>query len=50
MDKVRPETGKGNLLIVDDDLDTRQTMEAFLRRQGYEVRCAPNGETALMFA
>ena len=52
MDKVQPETGKGkgNLLVVDDDLTVRQTMEAFLTREGYEVRCAPNGETALMFA
>ena len=52
MDKVQPEMGKekGNLLVVDDDLNVRQTMEAFLSRQGYEVRCAPNGETALMFA
>ncbi len=52
MDKVQPEMSKvkGNLLIVDDDLNTRQTMDAFLSRQGYEVRCAPNGETGLMFA
>jgi PAS domain S-box-containing protein len=50
MDKVQPETVKGNLLIVDDDLNVRQTMEAFLTREGYEVRCAPNGEMALMFA
>ena len=29
---------------------TRQTMSAFLSGHGYDVRCAPNGETALMFA
>ena len=40
---------KANLLIADDDLSARQTMEAFLTREGYEVRCAPNGQTALMF-
>jgi len=49
MDKVQPEMGmgkgKGSLLVVDDDLNARQTMEAFLSRQGYDVRCAPNGET-----
>ena len=52
MDKAQPDRVKvkGNLLVVDDDLNTRQTMEAFLSGQGYEVRCAPNGETALMFA
>ena len=52
MDKVQPEMekGKGNLLVIDDDLDARQTMDVFLSRQGYEVRCAPNGETGLMFA
>ena len=44
------EKAGGNILVVDDDLNTRQTMDAFLGRQGYEVRCAPNGETALMFA
>ena len=44
------EKARGNILVVDDDLNTRQTMDAFLSRQGYEVRCAPNGETALMFA
>ena len=41
---------KGNLLVVDDDLTARQTMEAFLTREGYEVRLAPNGEMALMVA
>lgn len=50
MDKVRPEKGKGNLLVVDDDLNIRQTLEAFLKGEGYDVRCAPSGEMALMFA
>ena len=52
MDKVQSEMekGKGNLLVIDDDLNARQTMDVFLSRQGYEVRCAPNGETGLMFA
>ena len=54
MDKAQPEMekgkGKGNLLVIDDDLNARQTMDVFLSRQGYEVRCAPNGETGLMFA
>jgi len=50
MNTARVERGKGSLLVVDDDLTVRQTMEAFLNREGYKVRCAPNGEMALMFA
>jgi DNA-binding NtrC family response regulator len=50
MDKVRPKTGKSNLLVVDDDLNIRQTLEGFLKGEGYDVRCAPSGEMALMFA
>jgi DNA-binding NtrC family response regulator len=50
MDKVRPGKGKGNLLVVDDDLNIRQTLEAFLKGEGYDVRCAPSGGMALMFA
>ena len=41
---------KGNLLIVDDDPLIRQTLDAFLTREGYKVRSAPNGQTALMSA
>ena len=50
MDSAQPARGNGNLLVVDDDLTARQTMEAFLTRNGYEVSLAPNGEMALMFA
>ena len=49
MANAEPQKVKGNLLIVEDDLSARQTLEAFLTREGYEVRCAPNGQTALMF-
>jgi DNA-binding NtrC family response regulator len=49
MDNTEPQKIKGNLLIVEDDLSARQAMETFLTREGYEVRCAPNGQTALMF-
>jgi len=49
MDNTEPQKVRGNLLIVEDDLSARQAMEAFLTRAGYEVRCAPNGQTALMF-
>jgi len=50
MNSGHADMGKGSLLVVDDDLIVRQTLEAFLTREGYQVRCAPSGETALMFA
>jgi len=50
MNSGHADMGKGSLLVVDDDMIVRQTLEAFLTREGYQVRCAPSGETALMFA
>jgi len=50
MDSGNAAIQKGSLLVVDDDLLARQTMEALLTREGYEVRLAPNGETGLMVA
>jgi len=50
MDNTQPSSAKGNLLIVDDDLSARQTMEGLLAPEGYEGRCAPNGQTALTFS
>jgi DNA-binding NtrC family response regulator len=50
MDNLRPKKGGGSLLVVDDDLPARQTLEALLTGEGYEVRCAANGRMALMFA
>jgi DNA-binding NtrC family response regulator len=50
MDDTQPGSKKGSLLVVDDDLTARQTMEAFLTREGYDIRLAPNGETGLMVA
>ena len=49
MGNTEPQKVKGHLLVVEDDLSARQAMEAFLTHEGYEVRCAPNGQTALMF-
>ena len=45
-----PNEMKGKLLVVDDDLNSRQTLDALLSREGYETRCAPDGRAALMFA
>jgi len=39
---------KGVVLIVDDDLPSLRTLSALLREEGYEVRGAPDGPTALM--
>ena len=50
MDNPQIKTGKGSILIVDDDLSARQTLSALMEGEGYEVRCAPSGSTALMFA
>jgi CheY-like chemotaxis protein len=50
MHKAPPEIARGSLLVVDDDLGFRQTLEALLIGEGYEVRCAASGGTALMFA
>jgi CheY-like chemotaxis protein len=50
MDNARPEKAQGNLLVVDDDLLFRRTLEALLTGEGYDVRGAPSGGMALMFA
>jgi PAS domain S-box-containing protein len=50
MDSTHPNSPKDNILIVDDDLSARQTLSALMEREGYEVRCAASGQTALMFA
>jgi signal transduction histidine kinase len=50
MDNSTAKRGKGNLLVVDDDRLARQTMDIFLTREGYKIRCAPNGEMALKLA
>jgi PAS domain S-box-containing protein len=39
---------KGVVLIVDNDLPSLRTLLALLREEGYEVRGAPDGHTALM--
>ncbi|MGH9756228.1 MAG: response regulator, partial [Candidatus Acidiferrales bacterium] len=37
----------GKILIVDDESAARAAMEMLLRREGFEVRDASNGEAAL---
>jgi DNA-binding response OmpR family regulator len=50
MDSAPSKSMKGSILIVDDDLSARQTLSALMESEGYEVRCAPSGQTALLFA
>ncbi len=50
MDDAQEATGAGNILVVDDDLSARQTLSQLLERDGCEVRCAPSGQTAMLFA
>ena len=38
---------RGRVLVVDDDPDTREAVRDVLREEGYLVRLAPNGDSAL---
>ena len=40
----------GDILIVDDTLETLRAVETVLREQGHRVRCEPDPETALVVA
>jgi len=50
MDSTQTKRIKGELLIADDDLSTLDFLENLLSSEGYEVRSAQSGQTALMFA
>jgi len=41
------EQARARILVVDDESAIRRTVDAVLRRQGYEVATAANGEEAL---
>jgi len=49
MDNICPERTKGNLLIVDDELSSRQTLKALLIGEGHGVGCAASEGMALPF-
>ena len=38
------------ILLVEDDPKTRETLELYLRREGYDVSTAPDGEAAIVVA
>ncbi len=50
MGSPQSKPGTGSILIVDDDRLACQTLSALMEGEGYDVRCAPSGRTALMFA
>jgi DNA-binding response OmpR family regulator len=42
-----PPTRASRILVVDDEADQREVLELLLRREGYEVELAPDGNAAL---
>ncbi|HYF09333.1 MAG TPA: response regulator [Acetobacteraceae bacterium] len=44
------ELGAGLVLVVDDDPATRELLARHVRREGFAVRCAPDGATGLRMA
>ena len=49
-EEVSLEDTPGDLLVVDDTLESLRTIEAVLKEQGYKVRCVPDPQTALAVA
>ena len=41
------EQGNASILVVEDDLAQRQTLQEILQPEGYELETAPDGETGL---
>jgi signal transduction histidine kinase/DNA-binding response OmpR family regulator len=50
MTEFQPDDSQGDILIVDDDLAGLRALSTLLADQGYEVRRATDGQTALMIA
>ncbi|WP_375455049.1 response regulator [uncultured Methylobacterium sp.] len=46
-DRFRPGTAEGPILVVEDDADARERLTTFLERDGFPVRAAEHGRTAL---
>ena len=47
IDVVSPETTKGRILVVDDEADIRESLDALLSMEGYSVELAPNATEGL---
>lgn len=50
MIRNQPDQTRGDILIVDDNLNNLQVLRDMLSEHSYKVRAAPNGQTALMLA
>jgi CheY-like chemotaxis protein len=48
--RITDSNDMGNILVVDDDPDTRDTVSRFLTKSGFAVRSAFNGREALIAA
>jgi DNA-binding NtrC family response regulator len=46
-DVVSPETSRGRILVVDDEPDIRESLEALLTQEGYRVELAANATAGL---
>lgn len=44
--KATRKTGRGKILVVEDNEDSREILAKLLRMSGYEVSSAPDGESA----
>jgi two-component system response regulator PilR (NtrC family) len=47
--QYRRDVGMSKLLIVDDEQGIREMLEIYLQREGYDVTCAADGDTALKY-
>jgi PAS domain S-box-containing protein len=50
MAAAEPDGPAGLVLVIDDDAATRDLVSRFLRREGFAVRCAPDGAQGLAMA
>src|SRR5580692_7462594 len=46
-DVVSAETSRGRILVIDDEPDIRESLEALLSSEGYQVELAANATTGL---
>src|SRR6202050_5765675 len=46
-DVVSPETSRGRILVIDDEPDIRESLEALLSQEGYQVDLAANATEGL---
>jgi len=46
--RISESEDRGNVLVVDDDADSRDAVARFLAKSGFAVRAVPNGREALI--